>query len=78
MQHDQPNFYVDENDLRRSKRIKNISANVTEVRFNRRSTVKTFDTEKEPNQINNLQSTLVETDNTNTYLLHYQIYRSTT
>ena len=78
MQHDQPNFYVDENDLRRSKRIKNISANVTKVRFNRHSTVKTFDTEKEPNQINNLQSTLVETDNTNIYLLHYQIYRSTT
>ena len=49
MQYDQPNFYVDENDLRRSKRMKNISANVTKVRSNRHSTVKTFDTEKEPN-----------------------------
>ena len=78
IQYDQPNFYVDENDLRRSRRIKNIAANVTKVKFNRHATIKTFDTDKEPSQINELQSTLMETDNTNIYLLHYQIYRSTT
>ena len=78
IQYDQPNFYVDENDLRRSRRIKNIAVNVTKVRFNRHATIKTFDTDKEPSQINELQSTLMETDNTNIYLLHYQIYRSNT
>ena len=78
MQYNQPNFYVDENNLRRSKRTRNILANVTKVRFNRHSTMKTFDKEKEPNQINTLNSIQVETDDSNIYLLHYQIFRLTT